>query len=341
MTMMVAELPAPGAALRITRREIPNAGPGQALVRIDACGVCGSDVFLQDGGFGDAVPYPIIPGHEAAGTVVSLGPGVDAVAVGDQVAIYYVDCPPDSSYRRRGLENLHPGMERMGVDVDGAFAQYVVRPVHTLIPTTTRVDPAALAVLTDAVATPFHAITKRAKVRAGETVAVIGIGGLGSNAVQIGKMLGARVIAVSRSRDKLELARSLGAEETVVGDENVLENVRRLTEGAGPEVVIQCVGSASQDELAIAMAAPGGRVAFIGADTEPFKVRAIDLSWKELTLLGSCRFTSDDIREVVDLFVEGTITVDHLLVGKRPLSEANQSLDDLRHGRTLRSILIP
>nr|MBA3959495.1 alcohol dehydrogenase catalytic domain-containing protein [Chloroflexota bacterium] len=94
-TMRAVELPAIGAPLRLTRRPIPEPGTGEVRVRLEACGVCGSDVFLQKGGFGDAVSLPVIPGHEAAGVVDALGDGVTEVAVGDQVALYYITTPRD------------------------------------------------------------------------------------------------------------------------------------------------------------------------------------------------------------------------------------------------------
>src|SRR5581483_2716576 len=127
-TMRVAELPGVGEPLRIATRPVPEPGPGQALVRVEACGVCGSDLFLRKGGFGPGIRMPVVPGHESPGVVAALGPGVTGVQPGDQVAIYYIDAPADSVYARRGRPNIGPGVVRMGVDVDGAFAEYVLRP---------------------------------------------------------------------------------------------------------------------------------------------------------------------------------------------------------------------
>ena len=169
---------------------------------------------------------------------------------------------------------------------------------------------------------------------------VLGVGGLGSNAVQIGRYLGARVVAVSRQQAKLDLARRLGADEVVEAGDDVVERVRQVT-GGGGDVVIQCAGSAALDEQAIAMAGVGGRVAFVGVSQQPFSALAGDLIWRELTLLGSCRFTRDDIRAVVELHLAGVLAVDHLLQRVRPLEEANDALEDIRHGRVLRSVLIP
>jgi alcohol dehydrogenase, propanol-preferring len=341
-TMRVVELPAVGSPLRLAERPVPEPGPRQALVRVQACGVCGSDLFLQKGGFGPAIALPVVPGHEAAGVVAAVGPGVTEVSTGDQVAVYYIDAPADSVYARRGRPNVGPDIVRMGVDVDGAFAEYVLRPVSTLIRVPAPIHPPTLAVLTDAVATPYHALAKIARLQPGETLAVLGIGGLGTNAVQLGKRLGARVVAISRSEAKLELARRLGADEVVqAGGDDTVARARAACGGDGPDVVVQCAGSAAVDEQAIELATYGGRVVFVGSSPEAFRARAVELCWKELTLLGSRGFTAGDIAEVIDLYLAGDLVTDHLTAGTRPLEEANEALEDLRNGRVLRSVLVP
>jgi len=340
--MRVVELPAIGAPLRLAERPIPQPGPGEVRVRVQACGVCGSDVFLQKGGFGAAVSLPMVPGHEAAGTVDALGDGVEGLAVGAPVALYYITTPPDDPWAARGRPNISPNVTRMGVDVDGAFAEYVVRPAASLIVPPAPVPPQVLAVLTDAVATPLHGLKRVAKLQPGETLVVLGIGGLGSNAVQLGKAMGARVIAVTRSEAKLRLARELGADEAVPADDgDPVAAVKALTGGHGPDVVIQCVGSAAVDEQAIAMGGPGGRVVLIGASLDHFKARAVDIFWRELAVLGSRGYIPDDIRDAIDLYLDGTLKVDHLVGSVRPLEEADRALEDLRAGRVLRSVLVP
>ena len=341
-SMRVVELPAIGASLRLATRAIPEPGPGEVRVRVQACGVCGSDVFLQKGGFGDAVRLPVIPGHEAAGVVDALGDGVSSVALGDQVALYYISTPPHDPWAARGRPNISPHVQRMGVDVDGAFAEYVLRPEAALIRPRAAVPPVVLAVLTDAVATPLHGLKRVAHLAAGETLVVLGVGGLGSNAVQLGKAFGARVIAVTRSEAKLRLARDLGADETIAADlGDPVAAVKALTGGYGADVVIQCVGSASVDEQAIAMGGPGGRVVLIGSSLDAFRARAVDIFWRELSVLGSRGFLPDDIRDAIDLYLDGTLSVDHLVESVRPLSAANEALEDLKAGRVFRSVLVP
>ncbi len=340
--MRVVELPEVGAPLRLAERPLPQPGPGEVRVRIEACGVCGSDVFLQKGGFGDRVALPVVPGHEAAGRVDAVGPGVSEVAPGDQVALYYITVPPDDPWAARGRPNISPNVRRMGVDLDGAFAEYVLRPVEALVRPRAPVPPAVLAVLTDAVATPLHGLKRVAGLQAGETLVVLGVGGLGSNAVQLGKAFGARVIAVTRSEAKLRLARELGADEVVPAEEgDPVAAVKALTGGHGPDVVIQCVGSAAVDEQAIAMGGPGGRVVLIGSSLDHFRARAVDIFWRELAVLGSRGFVPDDIRDAIDLYLDGTLQVDHLVETVRPLEEANDALEDLKAGRVFRSVVVP
>jgi propanol-preferring alcohol dehydrogenase len=333
--MRAAEIPAVGAPLRIVDRELPGPGPDDVLVRVDACGVCGSDVFLQDGGFGPE-KLPRIPGHEAAGTIEAIGDAVRGLKAGDQVAIYYIEGPADSPPARRGRPNIGPRIKRMGVDIDGAFAEYVVRPAETLIVPPKPIDPVTLAVLTDAVATPYHALTRIAALQPGETLCVLGVGGIGSNAVQLGRWAGAHVVAVSRSDWKLDLARQLGADFAVTPDE-----VGDVLGADGADVVIQCADDVGLYERAQQLAGFGGRIAVVGSSSKAFRVQPMEVIWRELQILGSRGFTRDDIREVIDLHAGGAISTDHLTKHVRPLEEANEALSDLRFGQTMRTVLVP
>jgi D-arabinose 1-dehydrogenase-like Zn-dependent alcohol dehydrogenase len=338
--VIAAQLDSVGSPLRIVERPDPEPGEGEVRVRVQACGVCGSDLFLQRGGFVGS-PLPIIPGHEAAGVVERLGPGVSGLSVGDQVAIYYIDAPAGTRYALAGRPNVGPGVRRMGVDVDGAFAELVVRPAATLITPPRPLDPPVLAVLTDAVATPYHALVRIARLQPGECLLVFGVGGVGSNAVQLGRHFGARVVAVSRSATKLALAKRLGADEVLEEGPDLEGRIRKVTGDAGPDVVVQCASSAHLDAVAINVAGWLGRVVFVGTSTEAFETKATSFVWRELTVMGSRGFVPDDIREVIDLYIAGAITVDHLVEVLRPLKQANDALEDLRSGRVLRSVLVP
>ena len=157
------QYPSVGEPLQLVELPLPQPGPGQVRVKVEACGACGSDLLVQKGAFG-ADCFPLVPGHEAAGSVDAVGPGVEPSTVGRQAALWYVDAPADSAYVKRGRANIAPEGRRMGMHVDGGFAEYVVRPIETLIFPPQPIEPAVLAVLTDAVATPIHALKIIARV---------------------------------------------------------------------------------------------------------------------------------------------------------------------------------
>lgn len=326
-------LDGPGAVPRLETRALPEPGPGEALVRVEACGLCGSDLFLQDGGFRNR--FPVVPGHEAAGTVLALGPAEDGeqapVSVGDRVALYYIANDPASPWASSGRENLGPAVRRMGVDVDGALAEAVIRPVRTLIRPAAPVPAPELAVLTDALATPYHALTAVAGMASGELVTVIGIGGIGSNAVQVAAVLGASVIAVGRSARSRELAERLGAAAVLESGPDLADRHRGL-EPEGADVVLVCSDAPGLFRVAVDLCAPNGRVVAVAATHDPLDVSPVDLISKELALLGSRGFTAADIRAVQNLYLAGRLELSHLLGDVRPLAAAPDAFDALRRG---------
>lgn len=323
--------------LELVERPVALPSPGEALVQMQACGVCGSDLFLQRGGFGPG-KLPVVPGHEAAGLVIAVGSASDEHWIGRQVALYYID-GPESALRPSSRENVGPGIRRMGVDIDGAFAEYICRPISTLIHIDPPLDPAVVAVATDALATPYHALAAIAQLKKGETLAVIGLGGIGSNAVQIGRHLGARVVAVGRGSMKLEQAARLGAHATVLSEDGAEAVISAA--GGHIDVVLQCVGeNSAMDRLAIDIAGYRARVVFVGVSQEPFSLSASELIWRELAVLGSRGFTKSDIEAVLDLVRAGELDTDHLTASRRPLSDAEAALEDLREGRVVRTVLM-
>lgn len=323
--------------LELTSLPDPAPGPGQVVVDTRACGVCGSDVFLQKGGFSSTMP--IVPGHEAAGVVSEVGPGVDTVKAGQPVALYYIDYCGECRMCLAGRVNMCLAVRRMGVEFNGAFAERVVLAAKSVIPVDLADDPADIAVLTDAVATPYHALVRMAQVRAGETVVVFGIGGLGSNAVQLAAHFGCRVIAVSRSDAKLALAKRMGSDTVIKSGPDVVEHIGEVAGPGGPGVIIQTVGSSTVYQQAYDAAGIGCRVVAVGSSLEPFDVTPMGLIWREASVLGSRGFTPQDIKDVIELHRNGAITTAHLVEHQRPLDQANQALDDLREGNLLRSVL--
>src|SRR5512133_3279422 len=193
----------------------PEPGPGEVLVKVAACGVCRTDVKILRG----EIPPPIVnlphtPGHEPAGVIAAVGPGVEDVQVGDRVVVYfYINCG-HCEMCRKNRGNICFEIRRLGFELPGAYAEYLLVPAGHVIPIGD-LDFVQTAILPDAVAVPYHAIRHQARVEPGQDVLIVGVGGLGVHAIQIAKLEGARVIAVDVDEERLELARQLGADEVV------------------------------------------------------------------------------------------------------------------------------
>ncbi len=326
-------LDAPGAEPRLTRRTVRAPEPGEALVAIEACGLCGSDRLLRSGGFG--VPFPVGPGHESAGRVVAVGDPADADRLGRRVCLYYIAAPDGGTLP--GRPNLGPGVRRMGVDTDGALAQFVTRPVDTLVAADDVPAPVA-AVLADAVATAGQALRLGTVIR-GTRVAVIGLGGVGSSVVQLAVDRGATAYVLGRTADRTDRAAALGAAAYLTSDRPVRELVDEM--GGAPEVVVQCVGHPDLDRLAIELADIGGRVVLVGASAQPFRVCSNELIAKGLTVIASRGFLPADIADAVDRWRASALQVDHLVADVRPLADVVAAYADLDRGGRDRIVLTP
>jgi 2-desacetyl-2-hydroxyethyl bacteriochlorophyllide A dehydrogenase len=320
----------------VMERPVPVPGPGEVLVAVGACGVCGSDRFLQQGGFGGDLP--IVPGHEAAGTIAALGANVEGLEIGTRVAVYYIAHCGVCRYCREGRENICVKVRRMGVDFDGAMADYVVVPAENCLPLDPGFDLAAAAVITDAIGTPTHAL-RQSRVKAGDTVLVMGIGGIGSNAVQIARLMGATVIAVSRSDAALANGRALGADHMLKSDETLAAAVGDVTRGLGVDAVIQCAPGEAAFRAALPCLGRGGRLVIVGTSKTPIPVETNQMLWKEQELVGSRGFTRADIRQGLDWYRTGQIRVDHLVAHRRPLSQINEAIADLDNPDVVRTVI--
>lgn len=334
--MRAALLKSYNAPFEFDELPLPELGEGDVLVRVGACGVCGSDKFLQSGGFQG--PLPIVPGHEAAGTIVGLGPGVDTLAVGQKVALYYIRHCGRCRYCRAGRENICVEVSRMGVDFNGAMAEYVAIPAVNCLPLDAGMDLAAAAVITDAIGTPTHAL-RQARIEPGDPVLVMGIGGIGSNAVQVAKVMGAQAIAASRSDRALANARALGADAAIKSDENLPEAVRDLTAGLGVAAVIQCAPAVAAYETALRCLRKAGRLVVVGTSGAAVPIAMNQVLWHEQEIVGSRGFTRDDIRQGLAWYESGAIAVDHLVRHRRPLEELNEAIADLGNPEIVRTVI--
>jgi D-arabinose 1-dehydrogenase-like Zn-dependent alcohol dehydrogenase len=226
----------------MTWRDVPDPKPGprEVLVGVRANALCATDLKISDGAV-SSVTLPHILGHEAAGEVVEIGEGVEGLEPGTHVTVYPTLGCGVCEACRTGRENLCQRAPRTGFERDGGLSEYLLIPDRNAVRIDRAVPLEEAAILPDAVATAYHALVHRAKVRVGETVVVVGVGGLGIHAVQVARLIGARVIAADLAPEKLQAAEKFGAEVVNSGREELPARVKALTGGLGAEVVAECV----------------------------------------------------------------------------------------------------
>ncbi len=351
--------------LRIEEIDLDPPSAGEVLVQIKAAGLCHSDLVAINGE--RAKPTPMVIGHEAAGIVAELGPGVDGFEVGDHVVPAYVSscgqcemcregrpalCEPATianaaGTMRDGTTRLHRNGQRIhhhsGV---AAFAEYAVISKDALVKIDKTIPLEHAALFGCAVVTGVGSVVNTAKLSAGQSVAVVGLGGVGLSALLAAKASGAsRIIAIDVHQDKLDLARKLGAHDVVSASlDACVEIVRNLSDG-GVHIAIEAAGSSRALDTAYAVTRRGGTTVAAGmpGPDSTFTLPHLSLSAEERTLrgsyMGSC-VPPRDIPRFLALFRDGRLPVDRLMSRTIGFDGLNAALDRLDDGATVREILI-
>jgi propanol-preferring alcohol dehydrogenase len=326
MTMPAVRFTGPGTRPALAEVPVPTPGPGEVRVRVRACGICGSDVHIVHGVTPAATPLTL--GHEPSGVVDD--PGDSAWAAGARVAIAAGYGCGDCALCRADRENVCPRLHIPGITRDGAQATYVVVPARALVPLPDSVDYATGAILTDAVATPFHAI-RRSGIGRGETAAVYGLGGLGLHAVTILKqVVGARVVGVDPIPAARERALAFGADEVVDAATKPAQAVRELT-GGGADCAYEFVGAAAVTDQAVKSLRRGGTCTVVGVTPEPLALglpQAL-LVAGELRVQGSFGCSRAELVELVGLVGDGTLDVSGTITHRYALADFDAGLRTL------------
>jgi S-(hydroxymethyl)glutathione dehydrogenase/alcohol dehydrogenase len=364
-----AVLERPGVEPRIEELTLDEPRAGEVRVRMAASGVCHSDLHVRDGEW--ERPGPIVMGHEGAGVVEAVGPGVDAaatgLAVGRLVALSWLvpcgscrscvagrvwECPGSPSYTHRMLDGTSRLRRADGRDVlsycaIGTMAEAQVVPAAAAIPMPDGTPPEVAALVGCCVATGVGAVTKTLPVEPGSSVAVIGLGGVGLSAVMGAALAGAaRIVAVDRVQAKLDLAREVGATDGVVAGNDgaaTAEAIRDATDG-GPDVCVEAIGLPSTVELAIACLPTGGTALLVGMT--PVGARA---SFEVFPFVDGARrivgsnygsaVPSVDFPRYAQLHLDGRLPVDRLVTSRIPLDDLEDAFDRMRRGEGVRSVI--
>jgi len=340
--MKAAVYHGPNRPLDLTEVPTPKPAPGEVLIRVQGCGLCHTDLHYLEHGVKTFKPPPIVLGHEAAGIVAELGAGVESHTVGDRVLIPSVYACRHCEYCRRGRENLCEHLIMLGNHVDGAYADFVTVPAAVLVPVPASLPLEQACVIADALSTPYHAVKNRARVQVGDTVAVVGCGGLGLNVVQCATVAGARVIAIDINDEHLETARALGAIETINANtvERVDKHVRTLTEG-GVDIAFEAIGQPTTITLGFNLLRKGGRLCVIGFAHDQVPLNAGKLMFYELEVVGSLGCGGGEYPELMKLVEAGRLTLDPIVSGTLPLDAINEGFDRMRQGKGVRWVVTP
>jgi len=332
-----------GEPLRIERVPIPKIGPDEALIKVKACGICRTDLHFIDEGLLKPGKIPQILGHETSGEVVEVGENVEDVKVGDRILIYFYFSCGECYYCQRGMENLciSPKFRRFGFTIDGGFAEYAKAPARNLIKLPDEI-PYEAAILIDAGASTYHAVKTVAQVKVGETVLIMGLGGLGLCALQFAKICGARVIGVDIIPEKLDLAKKLGADATInAKEQDVVQEVMKLTDNEGVDVVIELVGRSQTMNMSFNSLRRCGRLVFVGYSKDNFVVSPVQLVYNQLKVLGSRASSKWEAIEVIKLVQAGRFNFKPLISHIVSLDDINKGLDLLRSGKAIRVVVKP
>lgn len=322
----------------------PSPGAGEVLVAVEAAGICHSDVHYRDGTSAVA-RLPITPGHEIAGSVAACGADVTGIATGQRVAVHYLATCGVCDECARGREQFCARGQMFGKHRDGGYAEFVAVPAQNLIPVPDEVDPAVVAIMMCSTATAFHALRK-ARLAAGESVAVFGAGGLGLSAIRLARACGASgVFAIDIDAGKREQAERAGAVAIDPAVAPPASQLRDATGGRGVDVALEFTGLAAVQQQAFASLAVQGRAALAGIGSAPFQAHAYpDVINREIEIVGVSDHLRSELATLMAFARRGVLDLGDVIEDRIPLDadEINRHLDALAafRGRT-RTVITP
>jgi propanol-preferring alcohol dehydrogenase len=333
-----------GKPLELQNIPIPPVGDKDILVRVRAAGICHSDVHYR-GGRSSMGRLPITLGHEVAGEIEWIGPQVTTRAAGERVALHYNISCGDCYYCSTGNEQFCTTVRMLGHHVDGGYAEYVAVPARNAVPLPEEISFEEGATLMCASATALHALRK-GRVRAGDTVAVFGVGGLGLSAIQLARAMGAvEVYAVDIQQDKLELASEYDAVPVDASRCDAVEEIRRLTHGRGVDVALEMIGLQKTMKQTVESLGVMGRAVIVGLSRDPLEVNPYaTLIGHEAEIIGSNDHLLQELPLLVDLARRGILDTSRVVSQVVPLDAAkiNGRLDDLEQFTSdVRAVIVP
>jgi alcohol dehydrogenase, propanol-preferring len=330
---------------------IPEVGNNDVLVRVRASGICHSDVHIWRGREAEGTGLPLIMGHECAGVIARVGANVKNVKVGDRVVVDYRLTCGQCYYCNSGRTNLCLQTKDFGFTVNGGYAEYSVLAGRQVFPLPDEISFEEGAVIGCAVVTAYHA-TRVAEIRTGDSVAVIGIGGVGYHILKLCRAAGARrIIAVDVDDGKLARAAKLGAETINPQNEPAEKRIKEVTRDEGVDIAFEAIGIRKTVEAAIRSLSPVGRAVLVGLCFEKVEISPLqDMIWepriansgKETQIRASADHTRADLQEIIELVRHGTIDLSDSITHRLSLDDANRGLEmvEKKIGNPVRIVML-
>ena len=327
MKMKAAQISKPGGNFEIVEREIPQPGPGQVRVKVEACGICHSDALVKEG-LWPGLQYPRVPGHEIAGRVDTLGEGVTNWKKGDRIGVGWHGghdfvCDPC----RRGDFAMCAQRKITGIDFDGGYAEYMIAPAAALAAIPDEVSAEEAGPFMCAGVTVFNAL-RHSGARAGDVVAVQGIGGLGHLGVQYARRMGFKTVALGRGKDKEPLARKLGAHHYIDGE--AVDTVAELQKLGGAKVILATAPSAKAISSVVEGLGIDGKMLIPAAPGDPLGIGVLPLIMARRQIAGWYSGTARDSQDTLEFSAMSDV---HPMIEKYPLSQVAEAYEQMESGK--------
>jgi D-arabinose 1-dehydrogenase-like Zn-dependent alcohol dehydrogenase len=321
------QVPAAGGAFELVQKQFSDPGPGHVRIRVQACGVCHSDSLTKEGMW-PGIQFPRVPGHEIAGVLDAIGPDVPVFKVGQRVGLGWHGghcnyCTPC----RRGDFMLCENQPISGINYDGGYADYVIAPANAIALVPDELKYADAAPLLCAGVTTFNAL-RNSGARTGDTVAILGIGGLGHLAVQYAAKAGYRTVAIARGQDKGPLAKQLGAHIYI--DSTTQDPAKELQKIGGANIILSTVTSAKALDWVIDGLGPAGKFIVVGAPDGPVVINPFPLLLGRRTVAGWPSGTGMDSEDTLNF---SALTGVKPMIETYPLEKAEEAYDRMMSGK--------
>ncbi len=326
-----------GGKLESMDRPAPRACANEVVIRVRASGLCSTDMHLLSGRqlLGN---LPRIVGHELAGEIVELGARVRDWRIGDRVTAAIDVVCGKCRHCRTGQTQRCVAMTRIGFERDGGHAEYVTVPSTNLVAIPPELDYESAAILPDAVACMYHSLVCQGQVTIGQTVLILGVGGLGIHGVQIAQLAGAQVLATSRRTERLKIAVEYGATTVNPAKESLFDVVEDFTQGEGVDLVVDNIGNRASVREGLSLLRPGGKFLVVAYLDETFEVPSMPLFKTEQQIIGCRGSTKQDLIDVVQLAQQGQLKP---VIGARyPLEEIDSAVGRLERGDLVGRIVL-